>query len=260
MMTMFRLWFVSLFIVGLLCGARVFGASVADSYADHCARCHAAGDVGAPKVGDRAEWARRIGPGIGLMYRSAIEGIPNTQMAAKGGYRELSDSDIKALVDYMVAAAALPAATLKAAQRYETFGITNRDFIKLDRNFDGRLSQDELAADPVLLANLPRFDQNKDGTLSVSEYERLESTLEQERAAVSVGDSTLLDGVRSALARVKGLSADGIKVEASGGTVTLTGIVTDAAVARQAYDAVRRIAGIKKIDNRLISAHLLTFD
>jgi osmotically-inducible protein OsmY len=42
--------------------------------------------------------------------------------------------------------------------------------------------------------------------------------------------------------------------------VTLTGIVTDAAVARLAYDAVRRIAGIKKIDNRLISAHLLTFD
>jgi osmotically-inducible protein OsmY len=42
--------------------------------------------------------------------------------------------------------------------------------------------------------------------------------------------------------------------------VTLTGIVTDAALAKQAYDAVRRITGIKKIDNRLISAHLLTFD
>jgi osmotically-inducible protein OsmY len=45
-----------------------------------------------------------------------------------------------------------------------------------------------------------------------------------------------------------------------GGVLTLSGIVTDANVAKQAYDAVRRIAGIKKIDDRLISAHLLTFD
>ncbi|MGZ5094626.1 MAG: c-type cytochrome [Burkholderiales bacterium] len=105
MTKMIRLGF---FIAALLCGADVFGATPADLYADHCARCHAAGDAGAPKVGDRAEWARRIGPGIALMYRSAIEGIPNTQMAAKGGYRELSDTDIKTLVDYMIAAAALP--------------------------------------------------------------------------------------------------------------------------------------------------------
>jgi hypothetical protein len=40
----------------------------------------------------------------------------------------------------------------------------------------------------------------------------------------------------------------------------LTAIVTDAATATRAYDAIRRVAGIKKIDNRLISAHLLTFD
>ncbi|MGZ5139612.1 MAG: c-type cytochrome [Burkholderiales bacterium] len=65
---MIRLGF---FIAALLCGADVFGATPADLYADHCARCHAAGDAGAPKVGDRAEWARRIGPGIARMYRSA---------------------------------------------------------------------------------------------------------------------------------------------------------------------------------------------
>jgi hypothetical protein len=235
-------------------------AAVGDMYAQHCARCHAAGDAGAPKVGDRPEWARRIRAGIALMYRSALEGIPNTQMAAKGGYPELSDSDVKALVDYMVAAAALPAQTLKAAQQYETLGITNRDFIRLDRNYDGRLSRDELAADPMLLASFSRFDRDRDGTLDVSEYEMLESTLERERAAAIVDDAALVASARSALSRVKSLAAENIKVEALGGVVTLSGIVTNANVARQAYDAVRRIAGIKKIDDRLISAHLLTFD
>jgi cytochrome c5 len=247
-------------MLALLCGSGAYAAAIGDMYTQHCARCHAGGDAGAPKVGDRAEWARRIRPGIALMYRSALQGIPNTQMAAKGGYPELSDDDVKAVVDYMVAAAALPAQTLKAAQQYETLGITNRDFIRLDRNYDGRLSRDELASDPVLLANISRFDQNQDGTLNVSEYETLESTLERERAAITVDDAALVAAARSALSRVKSLAAEGIKVDAVGGVLTLSGIVTDANVAKQAYDAVRRIAGIKKIDDRLISAHLLSFD
>ncbi|MGZ5257939.1 MAG: hypothetical protein ACXWIS_25865 [Burkholderiales bacterium] len=45
---------------------------------------------------------------VSLACIAPREGIPNTQMAAKGGYRELSDTDIKTLVDYMIAAAALP--------------------------------------------------------------------------------------------------------------------------------------------------------
>jgi hypothetical protein len=56
----------------------------------------------------------------------------------------------------MLAAAALDASVLEAAARYERLGIQDRDFIRLDANFDGFLSRRELADDRVLRANLRR--------------------------------------------------------------------------------------------------------
>lgn len=36
------------------------------------------------------------------MYEAALKGKPNTAMMAKGGYSELSDAEVKAVVDYML--------------------------------------------------------------------------------------------------------------------------------------------------------------
>ena len=40
----------------------------------------------------------------------------------------------------------------------------------------------------------------------------------------------------------------------------MVGIVDEAEIARLAYDAVKRIPGIQKIDNRLMSGHQMGWD
>ena len=68
-----------------------------------CIACHGAGVAGAPKFGDKAAWAPRIKTGMDTLYNAALHGMGI--MPAKGGNPALSDADVKAAVDYMVAAA-----------------------------------------------------------------------------------------------------------------------------------------------------------
>ena len=112
----------------------------------------------------------------------------------------------------------------------------------------------------MLARDYARFDTNRDGRLSVSEYENAETTLERERMAVRVDDQALVAAVRAAIGKVKGVDIDNTKVEATNGVVAMIGIVEDAATATRAYDAVKRIPGIQKIDNRLVSGHQIGWD
>jgi cytochrome c5 len=68
-----------------------------------CTVCHGAGVAGAPKFGDKAAWAPRIKLGMDALHASALKG--KGAMPAKGGNPTLSDADVKAAVDYLVAAA-----------------------------------------------------------------------------------------------------------------------------------------------------------
>jgi cytochrome c5 len=70
-------------------------------YQSACGVCHQAGVAGAPKFGDRAAWAPRIELGIETLYASSLKG--KGAMPPKGGQTALSDVEIKAAVDYMVA-------------------------------------------------------------------------------------------------------------------------------------------------------------
>ena len=69
-----------------------------------CAMCHAAGVAGAPKPGDKADWGPRIAQGQDVLYKHAIDGFTGSKgmMPARGG-GQLSDDEVKAAVDYMVA-------------------------------------------------------------------------------------------------------------------------------------------------------------
>jgi len=71
-------------------------------YATICQACHAAGVAGAPKLGDKAAWAPRLGLGVDGLTASAIHG--KNVMPARGG-STASDAEIKAVVTYMVNAA-----------------------------------------------------------------------------------------------------------------------------------------------------------
>jgi cytochrome c5 len=66
-----------------------------------CFSCHDAGIAGAPKLGDKAAWAPRIATGMDTLYTSSLKG--KNAMPAKGGNPALSDDDVKAAVDWMVA-------------------------------------------------------------------------------------------------------------------------------------------------------------
>ncbi len=73
-------------------------------YEASCAACHGAGIAGAPKLGDKANWAARIKQGDAMLYEHAIKGFMGKagMMPPKGG-STASDAEVKAAVDYMVA-------------------------------------------------------------------------------------------------------------------------------------------------------------
>ncbi|WP_310567231.1 c-type cytochrome [Hydrogenophaga sp.] len=74
-------------------------------YGSTCSMCHAAGVAGAPKPGDKADWGPRIAQGNDTLYKHALEGFTGAKgmMPARGGGASLSDEDVKAAVDHMVA-------------------------------------------------------------------------------------------------------------------------------------------------------------
>lgn len=74
-------------------------------YGSVCAVCHAAGVAGAPKPGDKADWGPRMAQGNDTLYQHALQGFTGAKgaMPARGGNTTLSDDDVKAAVDHMVA-------------------------------------------------------------------------------------------------------------------------------------------------------------
>jgi cytochrome c5 len=68
-----------------------------------CAMCHATGMMSSPKLGSADEWAPRIEKGVDVLYANAINGF--NMMPARGGNASLSDDDVKAAVDHMLAIA-----------------------------------------------------------------------------------------------------------------------------------------------------------
>lgn len=75
-------------------------------YNASCAVCHGAGIAGAPKFADKAAWGDRIKQGAPVLYDHAIKGfMGKTGMMPPKGGSTASDADVKAAVDYMVAAA-----------------------------------------------------------------------------------------------------------------------------------------------------------
>ena len=74
-------------------------------YESGCVACHGAGIAGAPRVGDANAWTTRIAQGMDSMVDHAVNGFQGSQgmMPAKGGNPSLSDEEIQAAVEYMVA-------------------------------------------------------------------------------------------------------------------------------------------------------------
>ncbi|PWB43121.1 MAG: cytochrome c5 family protein [Rhodocyclales bacterium] len=85
-----------------LAGSASGGAKAAkgseEIYKTTCAACHDAGVAGAPKTGDKAAWAPRIGVGLEKLAASGIQG--KGAMPPKGG-ADISDADFTRVVAWL---------------------------------------------------------------------------------------------------------------------------------------------------------------
>lgn len=87
-----------------------------------CTACHSTGMVGAPKYGDKADWAARIGHGYEALLQSALHG--KGAMAAQGG-GDFEDLEIGRAVVYMAnaAGASFPVPEKPAATAGDTAAV-----------------------------------------------------------------------------------------------------------------------------------------
>ncbi len=65
-----------------------------------CAACHATGAAGAPKMGDKAAWSKRLGAGLNGLLKSVIAG--KNAMPPRGGGADLSDYELERAIVFMV--------------------------------------------------------------------------------------------------------------------------------------------------------------
>ncbi len=72
-------------------------------YDKTCSVCHASGVANAPKFADKAAWAPRAATGKDALLASVLKG--KGAMPPRAGNGELKDDELKAAIDFMVAAA-----------------------------------------------------------------------------------------------------------------------------------------------------------
>ena len=70
-----------------------------------CGACHMTGAAGAPKIGDKAAWAKHLKEGLNAMLASAIKGVTvkgAMVMPPRGGGADLSDHEVARAIVFMV--------------------------------------------------------------------------------------------------------------------------------------------------------------
>jgi cytochrome c5 len=97
---------LSVALAGLIGCAPDPAANAPPTYVNSCAWCHAEGTGGAPVTGDKEEWERRTSKGMAKVYANAIDGFEGATgiMPPKGSRTDLTDEEVKEIVDWMVAA------------------------------------------------------------------------------------------------------------------------------------------------------------
>jgi pyruvate/2-oxoglutarate dehydrogenase complex dihydrolipoamide acyltransferase (E2) component len=76
-------------------------------------------------------------------------------------------------------------------------------------------------------------------------------------SAAPVDDVTLAVAVADALVLAK---IGGVQIESRGGRITLKGVVNDKAAAERALKAAQGVAGVRDIENRLVTADIFEHD
>lgn len=200
-------------------------------YKNRCSLCHAGGAGGAPKFENREDWAPRAARGKLALYQVALKGKPNTAMMARGGFRDLSNDEVMAAVDYMVARAGLKPGLQPELVAAPAAGVG--------------IVAEALPGAPQ--SAIPAGDAD-DTAVTAHIAEALRAQLAPPDGKVEMQEGT---------ASVGGL---GIKVATREGVVMLTGRVKSAEIIERAEAIAQVASGGRKVESRLISARLFESD
>lgn len=144
--------------------AAVDGKKVVDTF---CASCHSIGLLGAPKLGNAPDWQPRIEKGMDQVYNRAMNGF--NSMPARGGNPNLTDAEIKAAVDHMIAlnkvessAAKEPAKPVKAEPKKAAEVKVVKKEVKKANNFNRLLKPASERNPPPALDGI--HDPENEGT------------------------------------------------------------------------------------------------
>jgi len=189
-------------------------------YKATCGTCHDSGAGLAPRITHREEWTPRWQRGRTAMHEAAIKGVPNSAMAAKGGYAQLTDGEVIAAVDYMLARAGYQDSRAARADRPAAAVAT-----KLQ-------TSNAPVADPVLLQQIA---------------EALRKAFSPGAQIESVDGKLLVRSVN-------------IRVSVRDSVVTLEGTPEKPEVVGKAEQIARSFRSVQRVDNRMVAAGMLDFD
>jgi len=155
------------------------------------------------------------------MYVAAVQGVPNTAMAAKGGFSTLSDAEVRAAVDYILTRTGY------------------RDDLVVKR-----------AAPAAVMTVAPQGSAaaTDDNTLLKQVAEALRKRLAPAGAQIEAVDGQLL---------VRGIY---IRVGVRDGVVTLQGMPENAKLVPQAEQIAKSVRGVRRVDNKLVGAGTMDWD
>ena len=197
-------------------------------YQATCNTCHDSGAGLAPRVTHREDWTSRWPRGRAAMHEAAIKGVPNTAMGPKGGFTRLSDAEVIAAVDYMLARGGYQE-SMREMKRENTA-------VKPAKAGD--------RARPPQTSNAPVDDQ----TLLTQVAEALRRELAPAGARIENVEGKLL---------VRGVN---IRVSVRNAVVTLEGTPEKPDVITQAERIAKSFRSVQRVDNRMVAAGLLDFD
>lgn len=232
---MMRSHFVAILVAvcGLVSYPLIHAKSAQANYREKCSICHDGGAGQAPRVSDAAAWAPRAAKGRLALYQSALAGIPNTAMAAKGGYTDLSDQEVRDVVDVM----------LKLSGH-------DKDMIH---------SKKTSAQVPISPSDSPnkhaRRVTSTKPPLEMSDLEISTSVAERLRKSLGSANNTLDE--YEGIVTVRGV---GIKVQTEQGVTTLTGSLKEGAHIEKAQSIAAATTGVKKVVSKLIAASVFEWD
>jgi len=195
-------------------------ASGVEIYKAKCSSCHDTGAGHAPRTGVPADWKERFVRPRSALHAAAVLGVPNTAMAPKGGYAELSEAEVIAAVEHMLAQAGY----------VEPSGWAG--------------------GSSAVVAPLAMRPNREGGDRGIEKEvaEALRETLAPPGAKVEAVDAELI---------VRGIN---IRVGARDGVVTLMGVVDRGDTVKRAEALARSVEGVRGVTNRLVTGGMLDFD